>query len=239
MLLGQQAAKDRLAGLVALLHRHRLGPTALGHDPVEQAPCGRGDEQGQGVVGAGGLAGQGDVAGVTTECRDVVPDPFEPLDDVERAVVARAVEGVAVAQGRVTEPAHLPHPVRDGHEDHLRSAGDRPAGRVGKPRHLELIRPTGHPDVHRQAHLGVVGPPDVEVEAVLGAVRGARHPGCGTELGALAHARPGFRVTRGPPAQVADRRCPKRDPPPGHGVLEVVGTPNRPGPGLHLERPAQ
>jgi hypothetical protein len=61
-------------------------------DALVKQPLGEwGGEERQHTLGTGGFPEDGDVARITTECADVVPDPLERRDLVQQAEIDRTV----------------------------------------------------------------------------------------------------------------------------------------------------
>ena len=116
--------------------------------------------------GAGRQPGEGDVAGVAPECRDVALHPLERGDLVSEPVVAaRPGRGLGAQRGVGEEP-QAPESVVEGDDDEPRRRELRPVVQRDR-RAAELERAEVQPDEHGQAVRRTRGRPDVEVEAVL------------------------------------------------------------------------
>ena len=162
----------------------------------------------------GGLACDGHLVRIATECGCVCLDPLERGDLVHEAVVARSMRGILGIQFGMREEAIKPHAVidRDHHDPFrrkLRSVIDR--HRIRSARETAAV----YPHHHRQLRIGLPRRgPHVEVEAVFADLIGhdvfvrprAEAVGCDALLTArrqligLAHAAPCRRRPRRLPA---------------------------------------
>lgn len=184
---------------------------ALHDRPVEQTGRGRGSEVHADAQGAGGLAEDGDVAGIAAEAGGVGPHPAQG-----GLLVGEREVGGAVERGMPEEPED-PEPVvdRDDHGPARRSQPARPVqvpGAVHEPAAVE-------PD-HDGPAGGVPGrrlrSRHVEEQAVLRAARAARsHRGqlhaTGPGRTGVPYVRPARGGLREPPAQRPGRRGGVRD----------------------------
>ena len=167
-----------------------------------EEPFGR-REAGQrgGLRGAPGTAEDQHPGGVATEIADVVPDPFERLDDVEHPGVTRTAVLLSGCIFEVEKPEDA-EPVIDGHHDGIAVGGQR-CPVVHRPR----TRAAGegaavHPDHHWPGHLPLEAcSPDIEYQAVL-ALRRLVTGQAAEEPGELGHPGGRFRVGRRAPAHL-------------------------------------
>ena len=98
---------ERSGGLPALRPAHRLPPRVASRR--------RGDH-GQGIGRAGGFAENGDVVRVAAELADIVPHPLQRAYDVQGAVIAGIVQGIAGGEAGMAEPAEKAEAVRTASE---------------------------------------------------------------------------------------------------------------------------
>lgn len=188
----------------------------------EEASRARGGEQRAGADGPGGLAEDGDPAGIAAERPDVVADPLQGGDLVQQAPV-----GGGVGEGPVTEDAEA---VVEG-DEHDPVAGE---GRAVVDRHGGRSPgqgPAVDPDHDGQPGTGVRGGgPHVEVQAALaGDLRIGQQRGEGRRVGHLggrrtegagvAYAVPGLGGRGRREAQGADGRGGVRDAPEDGGAV--------------------
>ena len=110
-----QHSRQPISGSLRLLDRVHVHAAAL-HDGAAEEPFGGGRSQQRGhAESAGGLAEDGDAAGIAAEGRDVVPHPPQRGDLVLQAPVPD--QPVRVGQVPVTEESQGAEPVVDG-DDH-------------------------------------------------------------------------------------------------------------------------
>ncbi len=184
-----------------------------------EQPRGRGHgQQRRHAHGAGGLAEDRDLVGVTAERGDVVAHPLERGDLVEQPAVARAGElRIEVAEVEEAERAEAvvegdEHDAVAGRTTCRRSSGDEPEPISNPPPWIHTM--TGRDPVERRG-------PDVQVEAVLVPLLGVTAEERVHDRRVLRCDRaervggtdvvPGLDRLRWPEAQLADRRCGERD----------------------------
>jgi hypothetical protein len=175
-----------------------MGAAALGDGAAEQSLAQRARQQRADAEGAGGLAGDGNLAWVAAEAGDVVLHPLQGRDLIEQTdgagVGERRVEGGQVGEAEGAEPV-----VDADHDD---VAVQREAGAV-VPGHRALtvaVAAAVNPYQHRPACVVGGWGAHVEAQAVLvpayrrvgGQAAGGRLRGGRPESGRRAHVAPGL-----------------------------------------------
>ena len=216
----RQRGGDRVGGGLGLgAGVEELARAALDERAVEQPRRARRREQRAGVARAGRLAEHQHGVRVSAERRDVVADPAQRGELIERAVVAD--RAVGAGQRGVGQPAELAEPVVERHHDRVAGLGEAPAVVQRIDRGADGVAAAVDPHQHRARRRGGRRRPQVQVQAVLVAderavlveLRARRAERGGVELAAGAGRGRGCAQ-----AQVADRRC---------GVGDVLERPGR------------
>ena len=162
----------------------------------------------------GGLAEDGDIAGITAEMRDVVAHPGQRLDLIEQPLIAGGRDATVRHRGQRRE-AQDSQPIVDGDHHHIAVASEGSAlvDTLGARADGEAAAVDPH---HYRSFAGTPGRPDIEGQAVLGLGTGfgahdvvQRALVLGrpvAELPRIPNPGPGQRVRRRQPASLADRR---------------------------------
>ena len=165
------------------------------------------------------FAGDGHVGRISAEGADVLPNPFEPLDQIEQCVIAGYSERRLFTQLWMRQPAEdTEAKVERDHDDAL--VGKLCAVIQSVPARTRSKSASVYPEKDRRiARIG--GSPDIQRQAVL--AHRNRNPGvdalarvfrleaCGSEFGCLFDAGPTRHRAGRSPATRADRRQRVRD----------------------------
>ena len=120
--------------------------------------------QGQGAHPTGALAEDGDISGITTEGRNIAPNPLQGGDLVHQPIIAHHFIGLGgFGERRVSEIAHRTQAVIDRDQD------DTVPGEIASviyPAGAHSVGAPMDPD-HDRGGLGGGGGVDIELQAVL------------------------------------------------------------------------
>ena len=239
----RESPRPRRARLLRLGERQVAVGRATAHqDGAVEEPCRQGRaNQRAGQLGARRLPGERHATGVTTEGRDVPPDPLQRGDAIEQPVVPGDVPRGLRAQPGMREEAECAQAVVDGHH-HEAATGELGAVVHGHRAGSSGQRAAVQPHEHRalRAAWSLRGP-EVEVEAVLTRplLRDElRRPGrrgpwhllaARSDAVGPAHTAPGRRRLRRLPPERPDRRPrighPPEDEDAGHAARDAFDPP--------------